>query len=213
MKYFDLSRHLPLIAILRGIEPDDVVRVASLLKLQGFSMIEVPLNSPNALESIRLLVTHFDLNDMLIGAGTVTNVKQAQDVIATGANLVVTPNMNPEVIQISRAAGCAVFPGVVTPTEAFDALAAGATGLKLFPISALRLDGFRALLSVLPEGTPCMPVGSIDATEDSMYPFMEAGAVGFGLGSALYKPNMSDVEIEAKAQAFVSIFRRNIGRI
>lgn len=210
MKQFELSQHLPLIAILRGVEPDDVIRVASLLKEHGFSMIEVPLNSPNALESIRRLVQHFDLDDMLVGAGTVTTVAQAKDVVATGANLIVTPNMNTDVIQLGIAANCAVFPGVVTPTEAFNALAAGATGLKLFPVSALGLDGFKALLSVLPKGTACMPVGGIDATEESMRPFMKAGAAGFGLGSALYKPNMSDDEIKEKAKAFVSVFKSNL---
>lgn len=210
MKQFDLSKHLPLIAILRGIEPNDIIRIATLLKEQGFTMIEVPLNSPDALESIRRLVEHFDLNEMMVGAGTVTTEEQAREVVATGANLVVTPNMNADVIKIGRAAGCAVFPGVVTPTEAFNALAAGATGLKLFPVSALGLDGFKALLSVLPKGTSCMPVGGIDATEESMGPFMDAGAVGFGLGSALYKPTMSDEEIVAKAKNFVSVFKGSL---
>lgn len=211
MKKFNIKEQCPLIAIIRGVLPKDVVRVAKILIEEGFTMIEVPLNSPDAFDSIKRLVDEFLDNNSTqyyVGAGTVTTLQKAKDVIATGANLVVTPNMNEEVIKLSVSAGCATFPGVVTPTEAFNALAAGATGIKLFPVSALGQDGFKALNSVLPKGTLCFPVGGIDPTEDSMKPLMDIGAQGFGLGSSLYKPNMSDEEVRSAAKAFVSTFNR-----
>ena len=211
---FKVEEQFPLIAIIRGVLPDDVVRIAHILIDEGFTMVEVPLNSPDALVSIKRLVDEFISGEensgshYYIGAGTVTTVKLAQDVIATGANLVVTPNMNEDVIKLAVAAGCATFPGVVTPTEAFDALAVGATGIKIFPISALGLDGFKALKSVLPQGTLCFPVGGIDPTKESMQPLVDIGAQGFGLGSSLFKPSMSDEEIRAAAKAFVSAFKQ-----
>lgn len=208
---FNINEQFPLIAIIRGVLPENVIRVSSILVEEGFTMIEVPLNSPDALISIKKLVDHYLTNNTkqyFVGAGTVTTVQKAKEVIATGANLVVTPNMNEDVIKLSVAAGCATFPGVVTPTEAFNALAAGATGLKLFPVSALGQDGFKALNSVLPIGTLCFPVGGIDPTVESMKPLMDIGAQGFGLGSALYKPSMSDDEIRAAASAFVRTFKQ-----
>lgn len=210
MKKYNIKEQCPLIAIIRGVLPNDVIRIAKILIEEGFTMIEVPLNSPDALESIKRLVDEFLVNNTqyYVGAGTVTTVQKAKDVIATGANLMVTPNMNEDVIKLSVAAGCATFPGIATPTEAFNALAAGATGIKLFPVSVLGQDGFKALNSVLPKGTLCFPVGGIDPTEDSMKPLMDIGAQGFGLGSALYKPNMSDKEVRSAAKAFVSTFNK-----
>ncbi|MEL0637473.1 2-dehydro-3-deoxy-6-phosphogalactonate aldolase [Marinomonas sp. TI.3.20] len=204
-KDFKLSEHLPLVAIIRGIETKDVVRVTQILIDEGFSMIEVPLNSPDALTSIKLLVDTFG-NNYLIGAGTVTTPALAKAVIATGANLVVTPNYNAEVIKLSAAAGCVTFPGVITPTEAFDALEAGATGLKLFPVSVLGLDGFKALKSVLPPEVDCFPVGGINPTVESMKPYTDLGATGFGLGASLYKPGLTDDEIRANAKAFAATY-------
>ncbi|WP_448248472.1 2-dehydro-3-deoxy-6-phosphogalactonate aldolase [Thalassotalea agariperforans] len=201
-KTFNLAEQFPLIAIIRGVLPDDVIRIAEILIEEGFTMIEVPLNSPDALVSIKRLVERFGEN-YYIGAGTVTNLEEAQAVIDTGANLVVTPNMNQDVIKLSVAAGCATFPGVVTPTEAFNALAAGATGIKIFPVTALGLDGFKALKSVLPPATLCFPVGGINPTVESMKPYTDAGAQGFGLGSSLYKANMSDDDVRSNAKAFV----------
>lgn len=196
---------LPLIAILRGVKPSEILAVADILIEEGFSKIEVPLNSPDALKSISLLVERF-ADDYLIGAGTVTSGALAKEVIATGANLVVTPNYNEEVVKSSIAAGCKCYPGIVTPTEAFNALAAGATGLKIFPVSALGLDGFKALMSVLPAETACYPVGGIDPTEESMYPYLSAGARGFGLGSSLYKPSMTPEQIRSNTRRFVETF-------
>lgn len=204
-KDFKLSQHLPLIAILRGIEPQNAVRVAEILIDEGFSMIEVPLNSPDALLSIKHLVDKFG-NNYLIGAGTVTTAALAKSVIATGANLIVTPNYNAEVMKLAINAGCVTFPGVVTPTEAFNALAAGATGLKLFPVSTLGLDGFKALKSVLPATIDCLPVGGINPTVESMKPYIDLGATGFGLGSSLYKPSLTDAEIRSNAREFVTAY-------
>ncbi|WP_077341811.1 2-dehydro-3-deoxy-6-phosphogalactonate aldolase [Pseudocolwellia agarivorans] len=205
-KRYKLEEHLPLIAIIRGVLPEDVVRIGQILIDEGFTMIEVPLNSPDPLVSIKKLVDAFG-DKYLIGAGTVTTPQKAKDVIATGANLVVTPNMNTEVIKLSVEAGCATFPGIVTPTEAFDALAAGATGIKLFPVSALGLDGYKALKSVLPPETLSFPVGGIDPTVESMKPLLDIGANGFGLGSSLYKPNMTDDQVRANAKQFVETFK------
>lgn len=202
-KNFKLSEHLPLVAIIRGVQPQDVIRITQILIDEGFSMIEVPLNSPDALVSIKCLVDHFG-DDYLIGAGTVTTPDLAKAVIATGANLVVTPNYNEEVIKLAVSAGCITFPGVATPTEAFAALAAGATGLKLFPISVLGLDGFKALKSVLPTGVDCLPVGGINPTIESMKPYTDLGATGFGLGASLYKPGLTDEEIRLNAKTFAS---------
>ncbi|XPF95155.1 2-dehydro-3-deoxy-6-phosphogalactonate aldolase [Colwellia sp. RE-S-Sl-9] len=205
-KGYKLEEHLPLIAIIRGVLPENVVRIGQILIDEGFTMIEVPLNSPDPLVSIKKLVDAFG-DKYLIGAGTVTTPQKAKDVIATGANLVVTPNMNTEVIKLSVAAGCATFPGIVTPTEAFDAIAAGATGIKLFPVSALGLDGYKALKSVLPPETLSFPVGGIDPTVESMKPLLDIGANGFGLGSSLYKPNMTDEQVRANAKQFVETFK------
>ncbi len=208
-KDFNLNDHLPLVAIIRGVEPADCIRVTQILIEEGFSMIEVPLNSPDALTSIKMLVEHFG-DQYLIGAGTVTTPEKAQAVIDTGANLVVTPNFNEQVVKMSAAAGCVSFPGVVTPTEAFAALAAGATGLKLFPVSVLGLDGFKALNSVLPSEAICLPVGGINPTIESMKPYLDIGAKGFGLGASLYKPGLSDDEIRANARAFNTAFKASI---
>ena len=207
MNNFTKNDHLPLIGILRGVEPDDCIRVANILISAGFSIIEVPLNSPDALESIKRMVNYFNLDEVLIGAGTVTDLNKAKDVIDIGANLIVTPNINLDVITTAVEANCVVFPGVVTPTEAFSALQAGATGLKLFPVSMIGLDGFSAIQSVLPQDSLCFPVGGIDATINSMLPYVKAGAAGFGLGSALYKPSMSDEEVRANALKFVSVYK------
>lgn len=186
--------------------PDDAIGVTNILIEEGFTLIEVPLNSPDALVSIKRLVDHFGA-DYYIGAGTVTTPAQARDVIATGANLVVTPNHNEEVVKLSAEADCATFPGVVTPTEAFAALAAGATGLKLFPISMQGLSGFKALRSVLPKEVICLPVGGINPTVESMKPYLDIGAQGFGLGASLYQPSLSDNEIRANAKAFVVSYK------
>lgn len=197
---------LPLIAILRGITPDSILEVAKVLIAAGFNKIEVPLNSPRALESISALVAEYGTKEFEVGAGTVTRIDLAEDVLATGANLVVTPNCNTDVIKMAVSAGCVVYPGVVTPTEAFNAVHAGATKLKLFPISMLGVSGMSAIQSVLPAHINLYPVGGIDAKSDSMTPYLNKGAKGFGLGSQLYTPSMSINEISERAKAYVDVF-------
>ena len=201
------SKHLPLIAIIRGVTPENCLAVAAELVAAGFTMIEVPLNSPNAISSIQLLVEKYGTDDFFIGAGTVTRVDLAKQVIETGANLVVTPNCDVKVIQLCVAAGCATYAGIVTPTEAFAALGAGATGLKVFPVSMVGIDGIKAMLSVLPAGTPMFPVGGINPTKESMEPYINAGVNGFGLGSALFKPSMSLPQIRENAEQFIQQFK------
>lgn len=174
---------------------------------QGFTTIEVPLNSPNALTSIKILVEQYG-DQYLVGAGTVTRPELAKAVINTGAKLIVSPNTNREVIALSLKAGCRCYPGVITPTEALTALEHGATGLKVFPISMLGIDGFIALKSVLPLDTKLYPVGGINPNAENMYPYLEAGASGFGLGSALFTPDLSLKQIELNAKAFASIYHR-----
>lgn len=204
-KPFNLADNLPLVAIIRGVTPSEVIDVTQVLIEEGFTMIEVPLNSPDALVSIKKLVDHFG-SDYYIGAGTVTTPELAQQVIETGANLVVTPNYNEDVVKMSVEAGCATFPGVVTPTEAFAALAAGATGLKLFPVTMLGTSGFKALKSVLPPEAICLPVGGISPNVDSMKPYTDIGAQGFGLGAALYKPGMTLEQVRENAKAYIEAF-------
>ncbi|MBU3005286.1 2-dehydro-3-deoxy-6-phosphogalactonate aldolase [Paraglaciecola arctica] len=203
----DGAAPIPLIAIIRGVTPDTCLPVASELIAAGFTMIEVPLNSPDALVSIKMLVEHYGTDDFYIGAGTVTTLELAEQVIATGANLVVTPNCDPLVIARCVSAGCATYPGIVTPTEAFTAIHAGATGLKIFPVSMVGVDGLKAMKSVVPADTEFYPVGGIDATNESMAPYLNAGAKGFGLGSSLYKPTMSLQEVRVNADNFVQQYQ------
>ena len=202
---------IPLIAILRGVTPKTILNVANVLVKAGFTKIEVPLNSPDAIESIRLLVSEYNTKDFEIGAGTVTRLDLVEQVLETGANLVVTPNCNVEVIKTAVDAGCVTYPGVVTPTEAFSAVHAGATNLKLFPISMVGVGGMSAMKSVLPSDIALFPVGGIDATFESMSPYLNKGAKGFGLGSQLYKPSMTLEEISQKAKAFVKTYTDAIG--
>ncbi|WP_394151285.1 2-dehydro-3-deoxy-6-phosphogalactonate aldolase [Vibrio maritimus] len=206
---FDLSEHIPLIAIIRGVEPKNIIQTAQVLLEEGFTLIEVPLNSPDALESIQMLVNEFG-DKAIVGAGTVTTLEQAVAVVETGAKLIVTPNFNADVVSYVSAQGCYVFPGVVTPSEAFGAIASGATGIKLFPANLVGLAGYKALKSVLPRETVCIPVGGISPTVESMKPWIEAGASGFGLGAALYTPTMTLDEIRSNARQFVEIYRASI---
>ncbi|MFD3318654.1 2-dehydro-3-deoxy-6-phosphogalactonate aldolase [Alteromonas macleodii] len=207
----DKDSEIPLIAILRGVTPQTILDVASVLVTAGFTKIEVPLNSPKAIESIRLLVKEYGTKNFELGAGTVTRLDLVEQVIDTGANLVVTPNCNVEVIKTAVDAGCNTYPGVVTPTEAFNAVHAGATNLKLFPISMVGVGGMSAMKSVLPSHIALFPVGGIDATVESMSPYLNKGAKGFGLGSQLYKPSMSLNEVSQKAKDFVKTYTALIG--
>ena len=190
---------LPLIAILRGLTPTEAPAIGEALVSSGFAIIEVPLNSPEPLQSIAALTQQFP--QTLIGAGTVLNAQQVKDVHAAGGRLVVAPNFNPAVVAQALALNMVVLPGVATPTEAFAALDAGAHGLKLFPAEMISPATVKALRAVLPKSAALMPVGGI--TPDNMSAYRTAGASGFGLGSALYAPGRPEAQVQEMAQAFV----------
>lgn len=194
---------LPLIAILRGLTPAEAPAIGQALVDSGFALIEVPLNSPQPLQSIATLTQLFP--QTLIGAGTVLNTQQVKDVHAAGGRLVVSPNFNPAVVAQALALGMVVLPGVATPTEAFAALDAGAHGLKLFPAEMISAATVKAMRAVLPKDAALMPVGGI--TPDNMTAYRAAGASGFGLGSALYAPGRSAQAVQQQSQTFVRAFK------
>ncbi|MCL5425068.1 MAG: 2-dehydro-3-deoxy-6-phosphogalactonate aldolase [Gammaproteobacteria bacterium] len=191
---------LPLIGILRGVTPDEVIDIAEAVLSSGISQIEVPLNSPKPLESIRRLVDTFG-ERAVIGAGTVLTPAQVRDVYAAGGRLIVSPNCRPAVIEETHKLGMASWPGIVTPSEAFDALDAGATGLKLFPAVQVGLEGMKAVRAVLPSGTLLYAVGGVGVVNFAEW--RAAGIDGAGLGSALYKPGQNASQVAKQAQALV----------
>lgn len=191
----------PLVAILRGVKPDEIEAIGDALVDAGFSMIEVPLNSPHPLTSIDLLVKRYG-DDALVGAGTVLTVAQVEKVRAVGGRLIVSPNVNVDVIAAAARDGLVALPGYFTPSEAFAAIAAGASGLKLFPAEAATPGVLRAHRAVLPPELAVLAVGGI--TPEGMAPWRDAGAQGFGLGSALYKPGMAASEVGERARAFIA---------
>jgi 2-dehydro-3-deoxyphosphogalactonate aldolase len=191
----------PLIAILRGVKPEEVEAVGDALVEAGFTLIEVPMNSPDPLDSIARLARRFE-GRAVVGAGTVLTEGQVEQVRAVGGTMVISPNANARVIAASAEAGMVSLPGVVTPTEAFAAIEAGATALKLFPAEGSSPQVLKAMRAVLPKDMRLLPVGGI--APDNMGPWRDAGAAGFGLGSALYKPGFTAAEVGARAKAFVS---------
>ena len=201
-KFSTAMQQLPLVAILRGLTPAEAPEVGDAIVESGFWLLEVPLNSPQPLESITLLRQRFP--DALVGAGTVLDAAQVREVHKAGGELIVAPNFDAGVLAEARRLGLVSLPGVMTPTEAFAALAAGAAGLKLFPAELASPAVVKALLAVLPKGTPLMPVGGI--TPDNMRDWRDAGAAGFGIGSALYKPGKSAAAVREAALEFVAAF-------
>lgn len=191
----------PLVAILRGVRPDEVEAIGDELVAAGFTLIEVPLNSPDPLASVAKLARRF-AGVAIVGAGTVLTVEAVRAVIDAGGTMVISPNANLEVIAASAAAGVVAMPGVATPSEAFAALDAGATALKLFPAEASSPSALKALLAVLPKGIRLLPVGGI--TPETMAPWRTAGAAGFGLGSALYQPGLTAADVGGRARAFIA---------
>ena len=191
---------VPLVAILRGIKPAEALAVGQALLSTGWTLIEVPLNSPQPLDSIAALASAFP--QALIGAGTVLSVDDVHDVHAAGGQLIVSPNFNPAVVREAVRLGLVCLPGVMTASEAFAALEAGATGLKIFPAEMITPPVVKALRAVLPPGTVVMPVGGI--TPNNMRPYLAAGADGFGIGSALYKPGMPAAEVAENAMTFIA---------
>jgi 2-dehydro-3-deoxyphosphogalactonate aldolase len=195
---------LPLVAILRGLEPVEALAIGEVLVEAGFRIIEVPLNSPLPFQSIEALARRFG-GDCIIGAGTVLDPAAVARLEAAGGELVVMPHGDPAVIKAAKAMGLACVPGIATPTEAFAALAAGADALKLFPAEILPPAAVKAMLAVLPKGTALLPVGGIEPA--TMAAYVAAGAKGFGLGSALFKPGMTATDVGERAAMFVRAFQ------
>ena len=189
-----------LIAILRGLRPEEAESIGSALYAAGIRIIEVPLNSPQPLRSLEILRRTLP-DDCLVGAGTVLSAEQVQAVKAAGGQLIVMPHCDVQVLRAAKDAGLYLAPGVATPSEAFAALTAGADALKVFPAEQVGIGAMKAWLAVLPPGTALLPVGGI--TPDNMVPYLRAGAAGFGLGSALYSPGLPADEVGRRAQAFI----------
>jgi len=196
-------QNLPLVAILRGLTPQEAPAIGEALAHAGFGVLEVPLNSPQPLESIDALARAYPHS--LVGAGTVLTVHQVRQVHEAGGRLIVSPNVNAAVVHEAVSLGMVCLPGIATATEAFAALEAGAHGLKLFPAEASSPAVLKAMLAVLPAGTLMIPVGGI--VPGNMAPWLAAGAHGFGLGSALYRPGKSAGAVRQDASTFVAAFR------
>ncbi|SHG96321.1 2-dehydro-3-deoxy-6-phosphogalactonate aldolase [Cognatishimia maritima] len=191
------------IAILRGVKPDEVVGICAEILEAGIDRIEVPLNSPQPFQSIEAIAKEFG-DRALIGAGTVLTPEDVQSVKDAGGELIVSPDACVPVIEKTKALGMQSFPGVITPTEAFAALRAGADGLKIFPGDLLGIAGLKAMRAVLPQRTKVYAVGG--AGPDNFGKWIEAGASGFGIGSGIYKAGMSAADVRAKADAIVAAY-------
>jgi 2-dehydro-3-deoxyphosphogalactonate aldolase len=196
-RFFD---EMPIVAILRGLTPEEAPAALDTLMEAGIRIVEVPLNSPRPFETLRIFVERGE-KDLLIGAGTVLSTDEAVQVAEIGARLMVAPNVDPSVIAKARTLGLATLPGVATPSEALTALKAGADGLKLFPSEMLPPKVLKAWLAVLPSDTLLVPVGGVSA--DVMAAYRDAGAAAFGIGSALYQPGLASEELGHRARALV----------
>ena len=192
-----------LIAILRGLTPDEAIAIAGTLIEAGITRIEVPLNSPDPLESIALMVREFH-GAATFGAGTVLTPQQVADVAQTGADLIVSPNCDPEVIRATKKLDLQSYPGVLSPSECFSALANGADGLKVFPAFQMGTHGLKAIRAVLPDETETYMVGGVGA--DNFADWIIAGATGFGIGSALYSPGKSAADVAKTARDLVAAY-------
>ena len=199
-KFLNALQRIPLVAILRGLQAHEAVPIAQALVDTGWTLIEVPLNSPQPLDSIAAMASRFP--QAVIGAGTVLNVSDVRNVHAAGGQLIVAPNFNPAVVHEAVRLGMVCLPGVMTASEAFAALDAGATGLKIFPAEMASPAVVKALRAVLPANAVVLPVGGI--TPENMRHYLAAGANGFGIGSALYKPGMVAADVFQNATDFIA---------
>ncbi|HEY6663013.1 MAG TPA: 2-dehydro-3-deoxy-6-phosphogalactonate aldolase [Sphingomicrobium sp.] len=199
--YFD---RCPLVAIIRGVMPDEAEAIGQAVYDAGIRIIEVPLNSPDPIDSIRRLAAKFG-ESMLVGGGTVLEPERVEEIKAAGGRLIVAPNTNVEVIEETVAAGLVSCPGYFTPSDAFDALEAGATALKLFPAEGASPAVLKAQRAVIPKAVPILVVGGVKP--ETMRPWLDAGADGFGLGGGLYQPGQSPAETGNKARAYVAALK------
>jgi len=205
MQFDTALAELPLVAILRGMGPDEADDIGALLHEAGFIMVEATMNSPDPLSGIGRLADKLS-DRMLVGAGTVLSTEQVRAAADAGARLIVSPNMSPDVIGETRRLGLVSIPGVFTPSEAFAALEAGASALKLFPAEAMAPAVIKAWQAVLPEGVPLLVTGGI--TKANLSNYLDAGAHGAGIGSALYKSGKSLTDTRNDAVAFVDAYRQ-----
>ena len=201
----DALAKMPLVAIIRGVKPDEVLGVATAIKDAGFTLIEVPLNSPEPYKSIEIMAQAMG-DEILIGAGTVINVEQVNKVHAAGGRLMVSPHTNVQVIKRTKQLGLYSVPGFYTPSEAFTAIDAGADALKMFPADTLGVTGLKAISVVLPADMPVFAVGGVKL--NNMAAYIAAGAAGFGLGTGIYKAGMSAQQAGINAQAHIAAFKQ-----
>ena len=194
-------KEMPLVAILRGLSPEEAIDVSTVLVEAGIKILEVPLNSPNPLESISKMKAHF-MDQAIIGAGTVLTGEAAKQVHDNGGELIVAPNLNADVAAMSKKCGMIYCPGILTPTEAFNALALGADALKIFPADAHPPSYIKSIRAILPKDTTIIPTGGVEP--DTIATYYQVGANGFGAGSSLYKPGKSLNEIAEMAVKLVS---------
>ncbi|WP_144208151.1 2-dehydro-3-deoxy-6-phosphogalactonate aldolase [Shewanella donghaensis] len=197
---------MPLVAILRGVTPAEVLDVADVLVTAGYRVIEVPLNSPSPYESIKLLSYKYG-NDVIIGAGTVVTKEQVDLVEAAGGRIIISPHADAELIRYSKAKDLYCVPGFFTPSDAYAAINAGADSLKLFPADAFGPKGLKAMSVVLPD-IDILPVGGV--SPDTMQAFLDSGAKGFGLGSGLFKAGMTISQVQQNANAYVDGYRATL---
>lgn len=199
----------PVIAILRGIKPEEVELIGATLEDEGIAIMEVPLNSPDALTSISLLSRALG-DRVLIGAGTVTDPKQVSEIADAGGRLIVSPHADTAIVRAAKSAGLFAVPGFFNPTEAFALLQAGADAIKLFPSDVVGIPMLRALQAVLPKSAIVIPVGGIDPENIAIW--MAAGAHGVGVGSSIYRPGDGRLDVQGKARALThALHRANVG--
>lgn len=208
-RYTETLARLPLVAILRGITPADVLGVAEVLLQSGISIIEVPLNSPDAFVSIESLLKLYK-GKAIIGAGTVLTVTDVNRLADMGADIVISPNADVAVISATKAKNMLSVPAFFTPTEAFAAIAAGADGLKLFPAELSGPSGLKAMKAVLPPAMPIFAVGGVN--DDNMAAYLNVGAAGFGIGTSIYRPGDTPDITALKAKALISAYTKAIAK-